>query len=215
MQGIRVYLVRHGETEWNHTMRYQGHSDIALSANGRRQAELLRERFRGIKLDAVYSSDLYRAKETAMAIAAPHGLLVQEVPALREINFGAWEGLTYQEIITSYPQEWETWRRNPGTTIVPEGESFQQVKERALAAFEKIVAGEEKGRTLLFVAHGGSLRSLICALLGLDLTAVWRFRLDNTGVSVVDCYDENRILVLLNDTHHLETLGGPDGSGVL
>ncbi|BCV21194.1 alpha-ribazole phosphatase [Moorella sp. Hama-1] len=214
MQGTRVYLVRHGETEWNHTMRYQGHSDIALSATGRRQAELLRERFRGIKLDAIYASDLNRAKETAAVIAAPHGLQVQEVPALRELNFGAWEGLTYQEIIASYPRELDTWRRNPGTTIVPGGESFQQVKERALAAFEDIVA-TEAGRTLLLVAHGGSLRSLICALLGLDLTAVWRFRLDNTGVSVVDCYDEQRILVLLNDTHHLETLGGPDGSGVL
>lgn len=214
MQATRVYLVRHGETEWNHTGRYQGHSDIALSPDGRRQAELLRERFRGINLDAIYSSDLNRAKETAAIIATPHGLQVKAVPALREINFGAWEGLTYQEIVTSHPQEWETWRRNPGTTIVPGGESFQQVKERALAAFEDIVTAEA-GRTLLIVAHGGSLRSLICALLGLDLTAVWRFRLDNTGVSVVDCYEENRILVLLNDTHHLETLGGPDSSGVL
>lgn len=211
--GTRVYLVRHGETEWNHSGRYQGHSDVALSPGGRRQAELLRERFRHIHLDGVYASDLSRARETA-AIAAPHGLGINCVTALREINFGSWEGLTYQEITASYPHEWEEWRRDPGNRVVPGGESFQQVKERVWEAFNLIV-GQEKGRNILLVAHGGSIRTLICAILGLDLNAVWRFRLDNTGVSVVDCYDDTRILVLLNDTHHLETLGGPDGSGIL
>ncbi|OIQ08885.1 phosphoserine phosphatase 1 [Moorella thermoacetica] len=214
MQSTRVYLVRHGETEWNNSGRYQGHSDIALSPNGRRQAELLRERFCRVHLDAVFTSDLRRARETAAIIAAPHGLKINEVPALREINFGVWEGLTYQEIIANHPREWEAWRQDPGATIIPGGESFQQVQERALAAFNGIL-DRERGRNLLVVAHGGSLRALICGILGLDLTAVWRFRLDNTGVSVVDCYGVHQILVLLNDTHHLEDLGGPDGSGIL
>ncbi|QGP93470.1 Phosphoserine phosphatase 1 [Neomoorella glycerini] len=214
MQGTRVYLVRHGETEWNNSGRYQGHSDVALSSKGRLQAELLRERFRHISLDGVYSSDLSRARETAATIAAPHGLEVNTVTGLREINFGAWEGLTYQEIIAGFPREWEEWRQDPGNRIVPGGESFQQVKARVWEAFNGIVQ-QEKGCSILLVAHGGSLRTLICAILGLDLTAVWRFRLDNTGVSIVDCYDDKHILVLLNDTHHLETLGGPDGSGVL
>ncbi|KYH31103.1 alpha-ribazole phosphatase [Neomoorella mulderi] len=214
MQGTRVYLVRHGETEWNNSGRYQGHSDVALSSKGRRQAELLRERFRHISLDGVYSSDLSRARETAATIAAPHGLEVNTVTGLREINFGTWEGLTYQEIIARFPREWEEWRQDPGNRIVPGGESFQQVKERVWEAFNGIVR-QEKGRSILLVAHGGSLRTLICAILELDLTAVWRFRLDNTGVSIVDCYDDKHILVLLNDTHHLETLGGPDGSGIL
>ncbi|CEP68675.1 Alpha-ribazole phosphatase, CobC [Moorella glycerini] len=214
MQGTRVYLVRHGETEWNNSGRYQGHSDVDLSSKGRLQAELLRERFRHISLDGVYSSDLSRARETAVTIAAPHGLEVNTVTGLREINFGTWEGLTYQEIVASFPCEWEAWRRDPANKIVPGGESFRQVKERVWEAFNGIVR-QEMGRSILLVAHGGSLRTLICAILGLDLTAVWRFRLDNTGVSIVDCYDDKHILVLLNDTHHLETLGGPDGSGIL
>ncbi|GEA15309.1 MAG: hypothetical protein PWR22_49 [Moorella sp. (in: firmicutes)] len=214
MEGTRVYLVRHGETEWNNAGRYQGHSDVALSPRGRQQAELLRERFRHVSLDGVYSSDLSRARETAATIAAPHGLEVNTVTGLREINFGAWEGLTYQEIVAGFPCEWEAWRRDPANKIVPGGESFRQVMERAWRAFNGIVR-QEKGRNILLVAHGGSLRALICAILGLDLTAVWRFRLDNTGVSIVDCYDDKHILVLLNDTHHLETMGGPDGSGIL
>ncbi|NLW08134.1 MAG: alpha-ribazole phosphatase [Clostridia bacterium] len=209
MQATRVYLVRHGETEWNNLGRYQGHSDIALSSRGRRQAELLSQRFEKVHLDAAYASDLKRARETAITIVAPHNLEVKLEAGLREINFGAWEGLSYQEIIAAFPQEWEEWRYDPANRAVPGGESFQQVKERALAVFNKIVA-KEKGRNILLVAHGGCLRALICSILGLDLSAVWRFRLDNTGVSVVDCYNENKILVLLNDTHHLELLAGPD-----
>lgn len=214
MQGTRVYLVRHGATVWNSAGRYQGHSDIVLSSDGRRQAELLTDRLRRVHLDGVYASDLIRARETAATIAAPHSLAINTRAALREINFGSWEGLTYQEIIAGYPGEWEEWRRNPATRPVPGGESFQQVQERVGQAFNRIVA-QEKGRNILLVAHGGSLRTLICTILGLDLNAVWRFRLDNTGVSVVDCYDDTSILVLLNDTHHLEALGGPDGSGIL
>ncbi|WP_258360481.1 alpha-ribazole phosphatase [Moorella sulfitireducens (nom. illeg.)] len=214
MEGTRVYLVRHGETEWNNSGRYQGHSDVALSPRGRQQAELLRERLRHIPLDVVYSSDLSRARETAASIAAPHGLGVKVTAGLREINFGAWEGMTHEEIVASFPCEWEAWRQDPASTIVPGGESFRQVKERVWQAFNGIVR-HEKGRRILLVAHGGSLRVLICSVLGLDLTAVWRFRLDNTGISIVDCYEDEYILVLLNDINHLETLGGPNGSGIL
>ncbi|MDN5345332.1 MAG: hypothetical protein PWQ18_1446 [Clostridia bacterium] len=212
--GTRVYLVRHGETEWNHSGRYQGHSDVALSPRGRQQAELLQERFRRVHLDSVYASDLSRALETATTIAAPHGLAVNPVRALREINFGAWEGLTYQEIIAGYQREWEAWRQDPGHRLVPGGESFHQVKDRVWAAFNGIVQ-QETGHHILMVAHGGSLRALICSILGLDLSAVWRFRLDNTGVSVVDCYGDKRILTLLNDVHHLEALGESGSNGIL
>ncbi|MBC7325685.1 MAG: histidine phosphatase family protein, partial [Moorella sp. (in: Bacteria)] len=113
MENIRIYLVRHGETEWNNNGRYQGHTDVALSVSGRRQAELLRERFRSIPLDSVYSSDLSRARETAAVIAAPHGLTIKTEEAFREIDFGFWEGLTYQEITARYPHEWERWRQDP------------------------------------------------------------------------------------------------------
>jgi len=214
MQARRVYLVRHGETKWNNIGRYQGHSDIALSDNGQRQAELLRERFRRVHLDAAYASDLKRARETATTIVAPHGLEVNLETGLREVNFGAWEGLSHQEIVAAFPKEWDEWCRDPGNRIIPRGESFYQVKERVVAAFSMIVR-KEKGRSILLVAHGGCLRVLICSILGMDSNAVWRFRLDNTGVSIVDCYGENKILALLNDTSHLERLGGPDESGVL
>jgi alpha-ribazole phosphatase len=209
MQATRVYLVRHGETEWNNVGRYQGQSDIALSARGRRQAELLQQRFSRVHLDAIYSSDLKRARETAMTIAAPHNLEVNLEKGLREINFGSWEGLRYQEIAELYPQAWEEWRRDPGQRVIPGGESFGQVKKRAAAVFKRIVQ-KEQGRRVLLVAHGGCLRSLMCFLLGVDLKSVWRFRLDNTGVSVVDCYGDDSILVLLNDTHHLEKLAGSE-----
>ncbi|MDK2820513.1 MAG: hypothetical protein PWP31_478 [Clostridia bacterium] len=214
MKPTRVYLVRHGETEWNNTGRYQGHSDVMLSSKGKLQANLLKKRFDNINLDCVFTSDLKRATETASIISKSHGINVETLKDLREINFGAWEGLTYKEITTRYPKEWDEWRQDPGNVVIPGGESFNQVKERVLNSFNKIIE-QEKGRDLLIVGHGGCLRVLICSVLGLDLNGVWRFSLDNTGVSIIDCYNEDKILVLLNDSHHLEEIGEPNESGIL
>ncbi len=208
MQVTRVYLVRHGETEWNNMRRYQGCSDIVLNINGRRQAELLQHRFREIPLEAAYASDLKRAQETAKTIIAPHGLKLNLDTGLRETNFGDWEGLNHQEIIAAFPKEWHEWRCDPGNRAVPGGESFKQVKNRVQATFNKIIE-KEQGKNILLVAHGGSLRALICSVLGLKLNFIWRFRLNNTGVSVIDCIGENKILVLLNDICHLVSLNKP------
>lgn len=204
MQATRIYLVRHGETEWNHCGRYQGHSDIPLNDRGRYQAELLRERLRKVTLHRVYTSDLKRARETATIIARPHNLEVTEVRGLRELNFGAWEGMTSKEIAANYPREWEIWRKKTACMITPQGENFQELRARAWTAFENIVR-ENSQKNILLVAHGGSLRTIICNVLKMELDNVWYFRLDNSSVSIVDCYGDYKMLVLLNDTFHLES----------
>lgn len=201
-QGTRLYLIRHGETEWNNSRRYQGHMDVALSPRGRRQAALLCERLREEKLAAVYASDLKRARETAAIIAWPHGLAVIEMPDLRELNFGLWEGLTYQEIAAAYPGDFEEWLADPAGKQVPGGESFAQLQRRAYNAVTGIVA-KHPGQKVAVVSHGGALRTIILSLLGLGLEGLWRFRLDNASLSIVDCYDGEYILSLLNDVHHL------------
>lgn len=198
----RIYLIRHGETEWNEAGRYQGHRDVELSPRGLKQAILLRERLQKENIKAVYASDLRRARETAIIIAEAHGLMVNELPSLRELNFGLWEGLTYQEIAIQYPEEWKKWLADPGNIRVPGGESYLELQDRVYQTFLKIVA-RHPGENLAIVAHGGPLRVIICKVLGLGIEGLWRFRIDNGSISVLDCCEGSYVLSLLNDVCHL------------
>ena len=111
--GCRLYLLRHAETEWNIAMKFQGQTDIPLIEDGRRQAAALGRRMSSLKLEALYSSDLVRASETAQIVASYHNKQVETVPELKELNFGEWEGLTHSEIKKKYPEELELWWNNP------------------------------------------------------------------------------------------------------
>ncbi|SHI45660.1 Histidine phosphatase superfamily (branch 1) [Desulfofundulus thermosubterraneus DSM 16057] len=122
----RIYLVRHGETIWNAELRFQGHSDTALSPRGLEQARALARRLRGENFSAFYASDLQRALNTARILAEPHGLPVVPLKALREINFGAWEGLTVAEIKNRYPRELQQWWHDPLHTRVPGGKPWRR-----------------------------------------------------------------------------------------
>lgn len=198
----RLILVRHGETAWNSNGKYQGHTDVGLSEVGKWQAACLQERFRDEKIDAFYASDLHRAMETAAIIAVPHGKEVRPVPALREINFGLWEGLTHSQIAAVYPQELQQWLFGPGEVVVPGGESFAQVRMRAWGALQEIVQAH-RGETILAVSHGGTIRAILCAALNMGTESIWRFAQDNAAVNIIDFYPELPVVVLLNDTSHL------------
>ncbi len=209
----KLLLVRHGQTLWNHIARYQGHSDIDLSDTGRNQAKLLSLRLATVSLQAVYASDLKRALDTARIIAEPHGLAVQALPQLREINFGAWEGLTFQEIEARYPDIANNWHSSPGSVRIPGGETFQELMERVYSTVQDLVNSNDSG-TVAVITHGGAIRSIICALLGIDLNNLFRIRQDNAALNIIDFYDRYGILNLLNDTHHLEMEPGSGPNSV-
>lgn len=198
----RLIVVRHGQTVWNLERKYQGHSDIALTDKGLRQAEAVGARLADEKIDAVYASDLSRAFKTAECIAARHNLTVRVVPALREIKFGDWEGLTYEQISAQWPgllgKLWTT----PDELQIPGGESFQQLKERAYAAIEKIVAAHPD-QTVVVVAHGGTIGTILCAMLDIHLNHVWNIRQDNTAVNIIEYYEGRPTITLLNCVRHL------------
>lgn len=199
----RVLLIRHAQSQWNEAGKYQGFSDIALSEKGRLQAKLLRDRLKNTKIHAFYSSDLSRALETAAIVAEPHGLPVNPVPELRELNFGLWEGLTYEEILDNYQSICEQWCLKPGSVAVPQGESFEKLKARAYKALTNLVHNHQE-ETILVVSHGGTVRSIICAVLDLELDCIWRLRQDNAALNIIDFYENAAIITLLNDCHHLE-----------
>ncbi|SHK71765.1 alpha-ribazole phosphatase [Desulforamulus aeronauticus] len=199
----RIYLVRHGETLWNAGGKFQGHTDVPLSDNGRQQAKELSEHMQGHKIDAFYSSDLSRAKETAEIIAVPHGLTVNYVPELREINFGLWEGLTYKEITDSFGEISRLWWSSPLTTEIPSGENLQAVVERCNKAMGEIVS-RHAGETVVIAVHGGVIRVIVGSILGMDLNHFWKLRLDNVSLTILEYHGpEKGILELYNDTCHL------------
>lgn len=120
----KIIFVRHGQTEWNVLGRYQGQTDIALSPLGIEQAEKLAAHFPVDKVEAVYSSDLVRAMTTARCVADRFGLTVEPRPELRELNFGDWEGLTYDEIVAKWPDALNNFFQHPDVLEIPHGESF-------------------------------------------------------------------------------------------
>ncbi|MDI3299109.1 MAG: histidine phosphatase family protein [Bacillota bacterium] len=209
----RLLLVRHGETLFNQSGRYQGHTDVPLSEQGRRQAEALAGRLAPVPVAAVWSSDLSRALETARVLARPHGLEVRVDRDLREMSFGAWEGLTREEIQARYADDWRLYVEDATRHAPTGGETLAQLEaravgalRRALAALEEPEAEEGRRGALLLVSHGGTIKVIASYLMGWNLHQRYRLVLDNTSLSVLDLQpDDLRRSRLLrwNDTAHL------------
>lgn len=200
----KVILVRHGQTLWNQIKKYQGFSDIPLNETGRQQAWKVAERLAREEIRAIYSSDLCRAVQTAEAIGQKHGLPVQQNPAFREMNFGLWEGLTYEEIMEKWGNELSAIYAQPEQGMVPEGETFLEVQERAWLGFIACV-NQHPGQTIVIAAHGGSIRLLLCKIMGKSLKELWTLAQDSTGVSIVQWEAGEGRVILSNDTSHLST----------
>lgn len=201
---VKVVFIRHGQTEWNVSGRYQGQSDVALSQEGIRQAEKLAGRFPVAAVDAVYSSDLERARVTAEKVAEKFGLPVQAEPAFRELSFGDWEGLTYEQIVDTWADAMENFFRHPDILQIPRGESFSEVHQRAMKRLRELL-GQHEGQTIVIVAHGAVLRTMLADALHMPLRYLWSIRQFNTAVNIV-CYDAagNPVVELLNSTAHLD-----------
>ncbi|MFZ5631810.1 MAG: alpha-ribazole phosphatase [Bacillota bacterium] len=199
----RIFLIRHGETLWNTEMKFQGHVDIPLSASGIEQARALAKRLATQKISAVYSSDLGRAVETARQIAIPLGLEVITRPALREMNFGQWEGLTFAEIREKYGDLLKRWWQKPLDIRTPGGEGLSDLVSRVVPAVREVVE-KHPDEQVAVVCHGGPVRSIIGTVLNMDLNKYWKIRQDNAALNIVDFNDwDNGIVALMNDRSHL------------
>lgn len=199
----RVFAIRHGETAWNVDTRIQGQLDVGLNAKGRWQAARVAAALAGEGLQQVYSSDLARAHDTALAIAGASGLPVQTDRGLRERGFGRFEGRTWAEIETHFPAESARWRaRDPA--FAPEGgETLRQFYERAVAAAAQL-AGRHPGETIALVAHGGVMDCLYRAAARIELGAARTWQLGNTAVNRLLYTPEGFTLVGWSDTSHLD-----------
>ena len=196
---MRLLLARHGESTWNAERRFQGSTDIALSARGRAQAEALARGLRGYRVRAAYVSPFRRALETAELALRGTGVPLVVLEELRELSLGQWEGCTVDEIRAQDGDPYVAWLRAPHDCPPPGGEPLPVVSERVRAAIDRIAAAHRKGDDVLVVAHGGVISVYACHLLGCSFNHLWRLRVDNASLTVV----RPPRLVSLNETGHL------------
>jgi 2,3-bisphosphoglycerate-dependent phosphoglycerate mutase len=198
-----LYLIRHARSTWNTEGRMQGWADMPLDDLGLRQAQALAERLRNYSFDAIYSSPLARARQTAEAVAAYSNLVVVLDDRLKERDLGQWTGLTGSEAEQQFPGirlsgEWRI-------TGPPGGEGQAQLAARAAAAFSDILAAHPDGRVAV-ISHSGTLSAYLAHLLGLSPVSPVHFPLENTGLARVRVHQGHIYLLAFGDEHHLEAM---------
>ncbi|MBZ8141188.1 histidine phosphatase family protein [Rubrivivax gelatinosus] len=206
-EATRLVVLRHGETDWNVGQRIQGQLDIGLNAHGRWQAGRAAQALADEGLQAIYSSDLARAADTAAALGAVTGLTVRPEPGLRERAFGCFEGLSFAEIQQRWPEQAQRWRRRDPDWGADGGERladfYRRVVDTVLA-----LAARHPGQALALVAHGGVLDCLYRAATRIALDAPRSWTLGNASINRLLHADGALVLVGWNDAGHLE--GGRD-----
>jgi len=201
----RVYLIRHGTTEWNREEIFRGRADCGLDETGRAEARALAAYLQEVRIDKIYSSPLSRAMDTAQVIAAGRGLQVIPEPAFIDLDFGEWQGLPLKEVKEKYSDLYRSWRERPQEVHFPGGESLGQVRRRAWEGLLRAVE-ENPEKTILVVSHRVITKVLICAALGLDDSHFWQIKQDTTAVNTLEYARKQFIVSLLNDTCHLKSI---------
>lgn len=207
-----LILIRHAETSCNHTGQYQGQIDNELSTIGKNQAKALAKSFyfdainNKNYIDAIYSSDLKRAQKTATYISKQLCIPINLMKNLREISFGLWEGLTFDEIYNKWPKEAAQFIETPALVKIPQGESVIELQQRAMLALDKICKNHIN-QTVIIVTHGGFIKTVIAKILHMPLSSMWNLEIGNTSITKIKYFHEIKCcqLTLLNDLHHLKT----------
>ena len=202
MKETEIILIRHGETEWNSQKRMQGHSNSNLSEVGRGQIQALGELMKNVSFDHIYSSDSLRARQTAEAITQYSGHTLQFDQRIREKNLGVFEGLTSTEAKERHPEVYRLFKTAGANYVIDEGESTQQLLERALEFIEEIRLRHPQKRVVM-VTHGGVVRVLMKHALGLSIDAPTRFIIKNTGIFGL-IWNENWLVTQMGGVSHLE-----------
>ncbi len=200
----RIILVRHGQTEWNRVECFRGHADVPLNDTGLAQAEATGKRVAAEwQPRAVYTSPLSRAVKTAEAIARRVDLPVEVHPALEDIDYGGWLGLTPDEARARWPDIVEAWYGAPQTAQIPGGETLVHLRARAMAGVAELAA-RHAGQTIVLVGHTVINRIILLGVLGLGNDRFWRIRQDTCAINVFEVEGGEYTLASLNDTCHVK-----------
>ena len=204
----RIFLVRHGTTDWNKEEIFRGRAECRLNETGKAEAQALAAYFAEVPIEAVYSSPLSRAVETARPTAEFKGHEIVPDPAFTDLDFGAWQGLPLKEAQAKYPDLYRLWRKQPGAVSFPGGENLAQVRSRAWEGLLRL-AEDNPQRTILIVTHRVVTKVLICAALALEDSRFWQVKQDSTAINCLEYSRGIFNIALINDTCHLKRTGGP------
>src|SRR3972149_1666758 len=203
----KLILARHGETVWNVEKVYRGRTDVSLDEVGIKQAELLGKNLGSWKLEAIYSSPLKRALDTANIVARYQKIGVHVAKGLIDFDYGEWQSLPEQEARRLYPTLHSEWHNNPHKVKMPGGESLEDVRKRVIEVVDDVLS-KYQGSVVL-VSHRVVNKVLICFLLGLDNSHFWNIKQDVGGITIFDYVDGRFVLTRHNDTSHLKELQKP------
>ncbi len=203
--GIRILLVRHGETEWNRIHRFQGRSDVPLNQEGKKQARALAEALKDECIAAIYSSPLVRAIETARHIKVyhPSSAFFEEV-GLMEMDLGDFEGMDAKQWITEYPDFRKKWEKNPGSVTMPGGESLLEVQTRSIDTLKRITRQYPPESTLLICGHNFVNISILCHAMESPFDRFRDWRQEPAALSIIHKCGEKFRVDVINDQSHLK-----------
>jgi len=202
---LRVFVIRHGESTWVRERRFAGSRDVPLTDTGRRQCAAVARALAATGVAAVYASPLERARASAEVIAEPHRLPVRIVPAFAEMAFGAWEGLTRDEIRARFPEGWEQWRSAPHLCAPLGGETVSKVAERVGAGLTELQQAHAD-QTIVLVSHSIVMRVMVLAALGLGLDRLWTVDAAPAGITEIEYEPDWATVHRMNTVSHLDGL---------
>jgi len=201
---VELILARHGETVWNVEKIYRGRVDVNLDEVGIKQAELLGKNLSNWELEAIYSSPLRRALDTANIIARYQKIGVHIAEGLIDFDYGEWQSLPEQEAKRLYPTLHNEWHNNPHKVKMPGGESLEDVRRRAIGVVNDVLSKYQD--SVVLVSHRVVNKVLICSLMGLDNSYFWNIKQDVGGITIFNYVDGHFVLTKHNDTSHLKEL---------
>jgi len=199
----KIYLVRHGQTEWNEKLTFRGRRDIPLNEAGHREAKAIFDALKDKNIKAIYTSPLRRSIETAQPIAKFFQLEIVPIQGLIDISYGEWEGLTFNEVKKRYGDQYTKWGKRPELIRFPHGETLDEAKERSFRAFKGIVK-KNPDKSILIIPHRVINKILLCAILGLSNSHFWEIKQDTGCINLIEYSNERFTLSLMNDTCHLK-----------
>lgn len=201
---MEIYIIRHGETDWNVEGKIQGQTNSNLTEKGIEQAHRTAEKLKNINFSALYSSDLNRAMKTAeILVNGNHPLTIQDDERLRERKFGYLEGVSHDVFKKDYPGIYEKFRSNDPAYRIPEGESKNDLAARAVIFFEDIIQKHGENEIILVVTHGGIINMFTRYILGINYGAPRKFSIRNAAINIVQYQDNDWRLITLGDISHL------------
>jgi phosphoserine phosphatase len=203
---VLVYLVRHGQTDWNRIERFRGRYDIPLNGRGLEQAEATAARIAMCSRPAeILASPLSRARQTADAVARRTGIAARVCEGLVDIDYGDWQGLTPGEVGIRWPRELEAWYESPETVRIPGGETLAAVRERAFRAVREACARRpaNSSDSIVMVGHTVVNRLILLGVLGSPLNSFWRLKQDPCAINLLEFDGSSFSVAIMNDTCHL------------